>query len=363
MPDERKTALVILGAGASYDIVPTLRDDPNRFSTPVVDDLRPVLAEDIFTDSRPVREALAAYPDVDQLSSTIRASSKGLEDYLLELSRSTAPFRQRGIKEMPLYLRHLFTSLSKFTTDPINYKALVQRLFDNSGFDQITIVSLNYDLLLDRVLELADFGGAFDSMEAYDRPDVHPHLLYVKLHGSIDWAWRLSGSDPSQVREIVATPSHQATVRAYRDLIHRATEWPPAGLGDPVIVGPGDHFEGDAPLYPALAIPTGEYKFICPDGQVDKLREFLPTCSNVLVIGCSARDQRFLDFLNSHLHIVLNFVLVDFGMQPTAELRERLLEHVPTLGLSQQHNFQLYDKGFSGFLRRGGLDEFIDAAR
>ncbi len=361
MPDEHKTALVIFGAGASYDVVPTRRDDSSEPSTPVNKSNRPVLAEDIFTDSAPVRDALAAYSGVDQLSSTIRASAKGLEDHLLELSRSTQTFRQRGIKEMPLYLRRLFTSISDYTKDPINYKALVQRLFDNSGFDQVTIVSLNYDLLLDRVLELDDFGGAFDSMEAYDRPNIHPHLLYVKLHGSIDWAWRLPGFDPSRVREIVARTSHQATIDAYRDLIHGATDWP-ADLGDPGIVGPGDLFDGDAPLYPALAIPTGEYEFICPKAHVKTLRQFLPTCSNVLVIGCSARDQRFLELLNSHLHIVLNLVIVDQGEPATTQLRKRLFEHVPTLRISEQHNLQTYDTGFSGFLRRDGLEGFIDAA-
>ena len=362
MPEERKTALVIFGAGASYDVVPPLSvDDPSKLSTPVVDHFRPVLARDIFTDSIPVREALAAYPKADDLSSTIRSSSRGLEAHLCELSASTTGFRRRGIREVPLYLRDLFTSISDYTRDPINYKALLQRLFDNSGFDRVTIVSLNYDLLLDRVLEVADFGGVFASMEDYDRPRVHPHLLYVKLHGSVNWAWRLPGFDPTRVSKIVATTSSHATVRAYLDLIHQATEWP-ASLGDPVIVGPRAHFEGDVPLYPALAIPTGEYKFICPDAQVKKLREFLPTCGNVLVIGCSARDERLLHFLDSHLHAVRNVVLVDSGVRPTVELKERFLERVPVLNLAKQFNLKTYDGGFSEFLRSGGLENFIDAA-
>lgn len=357
MPDKPKTALVIFGAGASHDVVPVLSADilpadDSRFSTLVHDDLRPVLARHIFTDSGPVREALAAYPHANDLSATIRSSDKGLEDHLLELSRSATPFVRQGMKEMPLYLRRLFARISDYTNDPINYKALIQRFFNNSGFDQIAIVSLNYDLLLDRVLESDTFGGAFVSMESYDRPDIDPHLLYVKLHGSVNWAWRLPRSD-------FPGPRTEQSVSAYLDLIH-SVELPP-NLGDLSIVGPGDHFRGDALLYPALAIPTGNYEFICPDLQVKKLREFLSTCRNVLVIGCSARDQRFLKLLKDNLPIIIhNFVLVD-SLPATAEIAERLFKRVPQLSRPTV-NIETYDAGFSKFLRSGGLDKFIAAA-
>ena len=83
---------------------------------------------------------------------------------------------------------------------------------------------------------------------------------------------------------------------------------------------------------------------------------------NVLVIGCSVRDQRFLELLNSHLHIVLNFVVVDQGQTETEKIRDHLLKHVPTLRLSEQHNLQTHDRGFTEFLRRDGLEGFIGAA-
>lgn len=172
--------LVVLGAGASYDCA-----SDQVIRTP---GLKPPLAVELFHTR--FSAILNRYPFAQQLAPDIRVAinsgAVALETYLRdELRDSTHDHLRRRYPAIPLYLQHLLWEVSnQYTDHPDNYDRL---LTEALRLDRITIVTLNYDTLL-------------DSRLAIDRPLTHlrdyvnwdNRWSLVKLHGSANWGQRVS---------------------------------------------------------------------------------------------------------------------------------------------------------------------------
>ena len=280
----RTKACVILGAGASCDVV-----DPG---VPAVRDraFRPPLAHDLFAFDRheaywPVltryRRAATLAPRLQQRATAEDAGA--VEEQLRTYSEYPNPERREDFKHIPGYLRDLlYLSSTRYTDSPTSYILLAEELISETEHDVLFLV-LNYDTLLEQALgAVGRFGyGQIEHYIAHGR-----QAAVVKLHGSVDWfvtrqesSWDALASD------------FDATQTPYEYVVE-------SGVGDIV----RDYNEGMIYHYPIITAPlagkTGQ-EFVCPNSHVAYAREFLGDCSKFLIIGCSGLDNDLLSFLDA----------------------------------------------------------------
>src|ERR1700693_4574607 len=113
--------LVILGAGASRDVVDTARAYPAIILDPAS---QPPLTEGLFTEEGAAGQLLRQFLIVQELAATIRyrTASRGLEVVLRELSESSEQHRRSQMLAVPLYLNRLmYLVRDKYVTEPVNY--------------------------------------------------------------------------------------------------------------------------------------------------------------------------------------------------------------------------------------------------
>jgi hypothetical protein len=99
------------------------------------------------------------------------------------MARSTSPHTQQRFREVPFYLQEVLTDASNFTRTPDNYNALVNAALE---LDEALFLTLNYDTLLDT--RFAEY-SPLTNLDWYIEADGRWSL--IKLHGSVNWAWRL----------------------------------------------------------------------------------------------------------------------------------------------------------------------------
>lgn len=144
-------AVVILGAGASFDVA-----NP---SVPAQNHLRPPLARELFEHR--FSDLRFPYPGAVIIGSELGArASTGdafdLEAYLTRYAESANPETRRHFREVPAYLRDvLMRCADGYVRTPANYNRLVSRLLEPMTH-QILFLILNYDVLLERALSTYD---------------------------------------------------------------------------------------------------------------------------------------------------------------------------------------------------------------
>jgi len=334
---------VILGAGASHDLVP-------RGTATVNEHYKPPLTADLFAGGNRYRdEILQKYPDALNLAATIRIRTgqqdgDSLETVLKSLSESSDPNIARQFRQVPLYLQELFGTISEHYTElPVNYRYLVTHVLA-AHFEKVAFVTLNYDLLLDKAIE-AFTAESIDSLKAYVRP-ANKWML-VKLHGSVNWATRLTNGMGGHPRNDTGVLTAVQALRG-ASAIHGPLKY--LSHHDERLGGP----TGDDLLYPAIAIPVeGKYEYVCPDEHVTALEEFLSSCEDFLIIGTSGKDRDLLDLLNDNITRCSNFAIV--GQADVESTYRQFRKYVPKLGAS---GVDYAPHGFTGFVR-DQLDKFI----
>lgn len=327
-----KSVVVILGAGASYDVV----DVDRPFPAEITPNLRPPLTNELVTDQAVCAAVLPKYGGVRQLATTINqmVRSMSLEAALRELSESSKVHRKAQVQQVPFYLKDVFLRSNTYVTEPVNYTYLAGSLLD--AYDRVAFLTLNYELFLDTALSSQGYwGGPYVNQKSYIRKD----WLLVKLHGSVNWARRYLPA--------VATDMKLPVAEIFG-------KWPLNGqfedditvLGDPSLERDDVGF-----FYPALSVPIeGKYEYVCPPEHTAELGEFLSTCTTVLAIGTSAHDEDLLDLLTLGLGRVENFYVVSSGGDPhPADL---FMISVPQLA---DVDTRANDTGFSDFVVRGGI--------
>jgi len=349
--------LVIIGAGASYDLIPYHASAGKDIGYSNAG-LRPPLTQDVFRDDDQTREILDDYQGARNLTAMIRLEllrGKQLEPLLLEYSRATTEPLAGEFLEIPLYLQQFFGMLSGFTNQATNYQILAHKLF-RSDFDKIVFVTTNYETLLDDVLIPDYFRIRLQNVGAY----CQPHCMLIKLHGSVNWVRSFSMDVGTTFNTADGYLDHLRDIGS-QELRHilrteielRDPKAPPMVWDDPA--GPGVMKF----YYPALSVPLGEYDlgFSCPDAHVRELKAALPHCKNVLAIGTSARDNDLLMLLTEGLPKPATcFHAVD-ATADAAYSTVKNFSHVPQLGV----HHGLHSEGFSQFILGDGLDQFIES--
>ena len=362
-----KNALVILGAGASKGLYVT----GQNISSPTY---KPPITKEIFTSCEATNLHLFYYEKAEPLANVLRVSlesdENSLEAEMLRLRESGE--NAEALLELPIFFQELFGEISaKYSTSNGYYDFLVNRLL-RSDINKTAFVTLNYDLFLDRALLVATGtrDGTFRDIRSYTAKEG---WMLIKLHGSVSWMRPIlsPGNGPGSTRD--------AKRSLLLSLLDKNPVLSASGAGELRVVAWDDWFmetpSGAQPHYPQLAVPVKDKpEPVCPQQHLEALRDFLPTCKNVLTIGVSGSDDDLFEQM-AGLPDCANFYVVgkteeeateaanDVEPESEAEkIADRFKNGVPRLrnGWSKENAF---DGGFAGFLTAGGLDKFIAEAR
>src|ERR1700730_1027179 len=178
-----KKVCVILGAGAS-------KDGWNEGGPPRNMNWEPPLAAELFRfGQRPAFLGPAGpYHGEQVLASELGAlGTAPLDAKLLEYAKHPHERMKRYFRQVPLYLRDLFLSVSaNFTqggASPGNLTRLLLRLLNSNH--HVAFLDLNYDDYLEKTLAFVDNQFAINGLLEYIEPSRA--AIVGKVHGSINW--------------------------------------------------------------------------------------------------------------------------------------------------------------------------------
>lgn len=332
---------VVLGAGASRASAPTSVPRDERALPPLVTEL-------FGRIDTGYGDVLREYPLAKLAAAELRGlgGSVAIEEVIRTRYRDSEHVHdQRIYRAIPPYLQELLHRVSyRYTAFPQNYESLVTALL---RLREVVFVSLNYDVLLDGVLEV--IGGPIDDMWWYVRSSGR-HWSLIKLHGSINWG-RRSLIDDTDI---------------YYD--------PPLDLqlDDTIVFRPGrelDRMRGiaaepgerlpDHLYYPALSVPIGQAdELVCSPNHVAFLRERLERTQplHLLLIGYSGNDREVMSLVRESGRGIRTLTVVD---------RDQASAEAVIARLQADHELRAdlvwaYPGDFDHFVAGGGLGRYVD---
>ncbi len=331
--------LVIFGAGASYDSVPTHPPRVGKWRTNGLVN-RPPLADDLFDERELFADIIARVPQLQPIVPPLRhrGDSETVEDVLqrLQAEGERDPERYRQLTAVRYYLSYTVWRVSEqWLVETVmrnggNYSTLVDyiRHYRKSN-ERIGLVTFNYDRLLERALEMV-VGVKLGDVNEYI---AHEAYKVFKLHGTAYWGHPIE-------TPIARDGRHFWDVLA--EIIQRSPE---LKIGREFRTLPNHILSETAVLefFPAIAIPLkmkGEFE--CPPGHIEPLRKFLPQVSRMLIVGWRATEANFLRLLAETLpHGVHGLVVcgTDDGARAT-------IEQLRGAGVDTA-DFHAYQEGFS----------------
>lgn len=320
--------VVVIGAGASFGCAPDgVAQNPSA---------RPPLVSDLFAAAPGLvsTQVLERYELASLAAAELssRTGSVAVEELIRERYRDS-PYEldRRIFNNLAPYLQELLYRVgAEFTRHPRHYQALAAGLL---RLPDVTFVTLNYDLIFDRVLAVADTRPT--TLDWYV-DDERPWAL-IKLHGSVNW-WKPipAGLDrtafydpPARLDlggEIASSDVRAATLSHLR------------GFEGP-IEGP---FKPGSLRYPILSVPQGANdELACPPGHVEYLRAKLrqPEQVHLLFIGYSGHDREVMKLLAEPQDAFASLRVIDRDEATSRTILTRLKEeHGLTAGLTGWHD-------------------------
>lgn len=368
MPSNRNL-IVLVGAGASFDChVPA-------FTSIVNSQWRPPLTQDLFDPRECFQEILHRYPKAEAAATAFLARRTATPDFSIEaflselLSRKDGLSRQQGLY-LSLYLRDLFCEISTnyLASSGVKqsmsaYTELVGALYEAQAADKFATVSIlttNYDLILDRVIE-RHFRWKFGELQHY--LNFHKGWGLIKFHGSANW-WHLIGSFEARkycgrgggVQRLTMAIEAGVDLRAHCN-------------GSDVLIaleGARSQSEHDHVWFPAIAVPVDRKEgAVCPKAQVAYLEALLKdqTCGfDLLVLGFSAVDLDVLRVFEDHWPRIGRLQIVNGNKKWSAETRGRLFNAGLKPSYCRNWDESLWSGGFGDYILMGeGLRRFLFA--
>ena len=335
---------IILGAGASFDCVP-------KILGPDIQDLgehRHLIKRQVENWQPPIVSKMLGSEAFNRFLNNHLHAADIFNDIRMEISKEISfekALRSRWesdnehirfkMRFVPIALQQFFYRVSESYTDqPANYSAVVSQTVGRGI--TTAFITVNYDTILDKVLCRFRRGPDGKRLTTVGSYVSEPDWLLVKLHGSVDWGYRL-GAKGGTTEAVVAT----------EELRHFGRE------EIQVLSNPGDLREGPHPFYPALALPVeGKYGFVCPPNHEAKLVAHLQDCRNFLFVGFSARDSDLLECLSENVRRVQRLWIVT-GPDDLEDVKERLRSIGPfrrnPVSRQPEHTYT----SFTDFVRRG----------
>ncbi len=283
--------MVIFGAGASFDSAQAYPlTGPGQW-------WRPPLAKDLFLDPHELLgDIVRKYPKLTHILPTLRQPSNGRSvEQMLELLQEDGknnPETQRELASVRFYLCELLHKVteewSSLTNGVTNYAPLIKDILRfNDSNEQVSLVTFNYDMLLERAL--CTFG--FKVRSPAEHLDSHSTLKLFKLHGSFNWSRLVALPEGTRL------PPEKIIEQA--DTIQVSNEYILADATNPY-----EMHKFGRPLFPAIAIPVqtkSDQHFECPQSHREYLAGMLPHTTKILIVGWQAKEAHFLRMLQSNL--------------------------------------------------------------
>lgn len=283
---DRPKVVVLIGAGGSFDCW------DGRFGTPETD-WQPPLVRDFFK-RRGFQSLVSQYPTVKplvvELAKEAESGTLVLEQKLRWYATHKSSEVRRQFKFMPLFLRDVVAACSNAYRDHTGtYGHLFQSLLNYAEFD-LLVLTTNYDDLAESALLKLNPSIRLEHMDDYIADDAQ--CKFVKLHGSIDWAFPM-GVAPTGFESSEWDPIFEAfdigEISGRRDEIVRVP-----GRGSNSYQWWIPDSDRNIPAYPAVTAPLAgksDDDLLCPDDHISAAIDFLSQAERVLVIGTSGLDD------------------------------------------------------------------------
>jgi hypothetical protein len=353
--------LVIFGAGASYDSAPQLRPTGDA-ETSV--QWRPPLTDKLFAERKEFGRNITNYPRILPLVAQLsRASAdQPLETMLARLAdeASDYPDRHSDLVAVRYYLQQLIWECDyqwQYERLAItNYLGVLDRIqrWRHGRRDSALFLTFNYDRLFEYAASFyiseskEPFANKYTTLESYIEQPLFP---LVKLHGSIDWGYRVNTDLPivAESGEHVWSVAHEV-IAHFADLdvataITKTEERPPKPQGGHAYI-------------PALAIPLDKKSnFACPEAHLAFLDSRLPKVRSVLAIGWRGMEDHFLGRISGKIAGDARLLAVCGSLAASEETLNRL----QAAGIGRERG-ESFDGGFSDFVPSPEADAFFKEA-
>jgi hypothetical protein len=192
----------------------------------------------------------------------------------------------------------------------------------------------------------------------------------IKLHGSVDWAWRLDMPDEnldlrSEGLEAANEVFDHFAIHGFPELNNDAIELraaPPEeelqrGRWDPDASG------RQGVRYPAIAVPLGPAdKLVCPASHVEAAKAALSAMDglNLLVIGYSGLDQEVLRLFSESGNSIRALLVVNGDEEMSRTTAKRIAD---AFGVSEVRAQWVYPDGFSHAVETGAIQRWMREAK
>jgi hypothetical protein len=300
--------MVIFGAGASYDSVPSRPPTNATYSRLYLPDRLP-LANELFLDLDRFTAWMRNFPQCNPIIPYLRSPTPGVTLETLQEEGKTDPERQRQIAAIRFYLHCVIWECEDrwniVAFGITNYVTLLDQLRrSRPNNEPVLLVTFNYDRMIERALP--SVGISISELPHYIENDA---FKLFKLHGSVHWA---------EIENPVTNLGERNDLQVANELINKAPDLKITNRFRIV----NDHPIGkidDTPLFPAIAIPVEtKLEFECPPDHLDCLCKHLGRITKVLTVGWAAQEQHFLKLLREHLTQEIRVVAVA-GPEPQGE--------------------------------------------
>jgi hypothetical protein len=288
--------LLILGAGASYDAIPTIPvqyHQQHQYRLPLANhlfDRRYHSYLENFEQGIPIIPYLQALP-----------SGLTVEKALQQLQEETVFHKDRfsQLLAIKFYLQHLISELETRWTNAgngvLNHWTLMDQVRSVLGDQPVITVTFNYDRIIDKVLER--YGRRFETVEDYVRSNNYP---LFKLHGSVNWGRRIestklfSGDWKKDLKQLIDDAESLMPSRHFV-----------------LVENVHTHAFAERGLYPAIAIPLeSKTDYECPSDHISDLTQMLHDVDRVIIIGWRAADKPFVELISQIIKRDLIFFIV-----------------------------------------------------
>jgi hypothetical protein len=342
--------LVVFGAGASYDSLPSR--PPSKYGRAALAN-RPPLAAELFLHNedvlvRNLRRFPQCYPIVPYLQGD---STDTIERRLqiLQIESTDDLERKRQLAAIRYYLHMALWECEEAWSLNVahgitNYVTLLDQLRRSRRNDEpVLLVTFNYDRMIERALESVNI-----PMNVLQHYISNGAFKLFKVHGSAHWAREVDTTIPNigglNDWEVVSELIRLAPELTISDRYRLIADVHPISRADEI------------PLFPAIAIPVEtKSAFECPSEHLECLRDLLKGVTRILLIGWQATEEHFLTMLEQSLPKNLPIQVVA-GRRDWAE---EILGKVRRLGISETPSGGAFGGGFTEYILSRQAEEFL----
>lgn len=379
--DKPEAMLVILGAGASHDCLPSTIGNGTSIGSPwnfgiTVGDVRPPLTQQLAELGKLTNLFNGRWQSARSVISKLRATlqrnlgnSEGervqtLESALRNYEKWALkdPVRQESLLAFRFYLRDLFNACTDLVHKPevgggdTNHVRLIDRVREwgtQNPNRTVTFVSFNYDLILETAMKACS--SSFNPLELEDYVK-DPLTRLLKPHGSACWYWWVN-SPPTNANEkvlesmaAIARPvslplensAGKAIQMALNHGIDRSQIFPEKfgynGTGDAIA----------EKLIPALALPMdGKNEFVWPADQEKAFTDLSGSVTRLLTIGWRGLESHFVPLIPPLMNSSYKALVVAGGANGNQEASGITTRIRGTLNHVKSDRWREFGKGFA----------------